>query len=225
MVPHGGQPPTHIALQVISFGDGGHNWLSDHGSVNTRGGEGRKKKGKNKQTNTNKLSTLVSLDVTDACFLFAFTDWLGGTVMSTGENSEVCQSPRDDLMTPLAPPEHLCVAPAPGAVSLLQPRRLPYHYTPAQLPRGLVFMLPPVTPTYWATMMMQILQVCISHMRKLQLEKAPTLLSFFFFFFNSSGVCCSTDLKRFPELSILLKRGLTNPKEVNWEQTLSWWWL
>lgn len=32
-------------------------------------------------------------------------------------------------------------------------------------------------------------------------------------------MCCSTDLKRFPELSILLKRGLTNPKEVNWEQT------
>lgn len=156
--------------------------------VSTPGeGEGRKKKEKtNKQTNTNKLSTLVSLDVTDACFLFAFTDWLG-TVMATGENPEVCQSPRDDLMTPLAPPEHLCVAPAPGAVSLLQPRRLPYHYTPAQLPRGLVFMLPPVTPTYWATMMMQILQVCISHMRKLQLEKAPTLLSFFFFFLTVAG--------------------------------------
>lgn len=45
--------------------------------------------------------------MTGPCFLFAFTDWLG-TVMSTGENSEVCKSLRGDLITPL-PLRSTCV--------------------------------------------------------------------------------------------------------------------
>lgn len=61
--------------------------------------------------------------------------------------------------------------------------------------------------------MMQILQVCISHMRKLQHYSAL----FFFFLKHEQQVAQLT--KAFKEQSTHLKGILTNPEVVNSEQT------
>lgn len=112
-----------------------------------------KRRGGKKEKKNLKLSTLVSLGVTDQslplCFQIVF---LGATVF-TGKNSEVYFLLHSYLITPQ---KHLCVHGAPPSPHQLRLTtsalrlwlRRPLYYRPAQLPRGLVFKLLPVTPTY-----------------------------------------------------------------------------
>lgn len=224
LAPHGGQPPAHIALQVTSFGDGGHNWLSDHGSVTPGEGSERKNRGKTKQNKTFNFGfsrcdwSLLSLG-----YLFAFTDWLC-TLMSTGETPEVCFSLPGCLIMPLflgAPVWHRTGSRSSGFAAAAA-AALSLHTSSASS-------WTPIYATACHTNLLGYNDDANSPGLHQPHEKAPawesaniTQLFLFFFFFNSSGVLLNWP-KAFPWTKHTLKEGLSQSKRSKLATDLSWW--